>query len=65
MSGIKREEYGGDPMTFVDYLERFFRPYADRPRLREEVDEALQRVLREEKPPAGEVCYLDAACGGR
>jgi len=60
MSTTRKEEYGSDPMTFVDYLVRFFKPYADRPRLREEVEEALQRVLRKEGPPAGEgVCVLD------
>ena len=44
MSMTHGEEYGADPMTFVDYLERFFRPYKNRPRLKEEVEEALRRL---------------------
>lgn len=61
MSTTRKEEYGENPMTFVDYLVRFFKPYADRPRLREEVKEALDRILADSAPSMGGegVCILD------
>jgi len=47
-------------MTFVDYLVRFFKPYKDRPRLREEVEEALDRIFADNASAGGrEVCVLD------
>ena len=60
MSTTRKEEYGENPMTFVDYLVRFFKPYADRPRLREEVEEALDRIFADNASAEGrEVCGLD------
>ena len=31
-------------LTFVDFLVKMLKPYADRPQLREEVEEAISRL---------------------
>jgi len=59
MSTTRKEEYGENPMTFVDYLVRFFKPYKDRPRLREEVEEALDRIFANGAPAGEGMCVLD------